>query len=99
METTPTDTETQAFARQLEQLAQKWPDLQIEDRQKSKSQPCKIEAMRFQAWVPVLERVDSKAIPGIKESMNAVVSFRRLVAWAATPKRLGEILMLKGGAR
>lgn len=106
MEKTTNETEMQAFARELEQLATKWPDLQIEDRQNPEhmerfghSRPCRIEAMRFQAWRPVLEQVEAPAIAKVREGLSAVVSFRRLVAWAASPKRLGEVLVEKGGSR
>lgn len=58
--------------------------------------PCLLEFARFQAWRPVLKKVELPAIPYVRGEVNANVTFRRLVAWASNPVRLGEMLFEKG---
>ena len=70
------------------------------------AKPCGLEWARFQAWRPVVQRLNLPALKRKNKETNeievyryavkATVTFRRLVAWASNPKRLGEILAEKG---
>lgn len=95
------------FAQALGELAVKYPALYFEDRANPEhmkvydesDRPAKLTKLdfaRFQAWRPVMQRVVLNAIPYVRGSVNEMVRFRRLVAWASNPKRLGEILVEKG---
>lgn len=101
------ESQLRLFDQALGELAVKHPSLYFEDRCNPKhlkryNEPdrpcklCKLEFARFQAWRPILERVVLKAIPYKRGAVNEMVTFRRLVAWASNPKRLGEILVEKG---
>ena len=101
------ESQLQLFAKTLGELAERHPSLYFEDRCNPEHlkrynesdrpcKPCKMEFVRFQAWRPVLRRVALKAIPYKRAAVNEMVTFRRLVAWASNPKRLGEILVEKG---
>lgn len=58
-----------------------------------------LDFLRFQAFIPVLEKVEEPAIPRKREAISAIVPKRWLLACADTPKRLGEILSKKWGSR
>lgn len=87
--------ESQAYAAELKQLAERYPRLSFADRQKKKK-PCKNEWLRFQAVRPVFDIVESPAIYKVRDAFRGLVEFKLLVAWAATPRRLADILSEKG---
>lgn len=101
------ESQLRLFDHALVELAVKHPALYFEDRCNPKhltrynesDRPCKLcklDFARFQAWRPVLRRVNLMPIPYVRGEVNEMVTFRRLVAWASNPKRLGEILVEKG---
>lgn len=104
------ETQTQLFSRHLAELGLQYPSLYFEDRQNEshlarynepdrKAKKCKLEFARFQAWRPVTQEMDIPCIPYVRGAVKQSVTFRRLVAWASSPKRLEEILIEKGVAK
>ncbi len=84
-----------------------YPSLYFEDRQNPKhlaryneadrtAKKCKLEFARFQAWRPVVQKVNLPPLPRVRGAVYETVTFRRLVAWASNPTRLEEILVEKG---
>ena len=101
------ESQLQVFASALQKLALLYPNLYFEDRRnpahlerynevERTCKPCLLEFARFQAWRPVLKKVELPAIPYVRGEVNANVTFRRLVAWASNPVRLEEMLVEKG---
>lgn len=58
----------------------------------------KESALRFQAIRRTVQELNLPAIPG-RGAVRCSTSVRVLVAWAATPSQLGQILAVKGGVR
>lgn len=54
--------------------------------------------LRFQAIRRTVDEIDLPPMPRVRPAVQATVPVRVLVAWAATPHRLAEILAT-GGAR
>jgi hypothetical protein len=74
-------------------------NLKGERVRKTKAGANKDSFLRFQALRRTFEELDLPAIPQQRGSVYGSVPVRVLVAWAATPSRLAEILAKKGGVK